>query len=246
MEFACRRQVILTIVLLCVSAAAQVSEASRQVRVLVFDNARISTGLLQRAGFETTRIFHSAGIELVWINCTPGADGSACRSRAQGKELMLRVVPRGKSARDTVYGDAFLAEDGSGKYADVFFDRIASTHHDFGVNESRLLGAIAAHEIGHLLLGLGAHSTTGIMSPVWADEVIQEVERGALVFTPAQAMCMRKRLGQSEVETDDRRLERSGVADVGEQVPPYNAPLAFKLTSHFIGKSCMQTLSACP
>jgi hypothetical protein len=246
MEFAYRRQLILPIVLLCVSAAAQVSEASRQVRVLVFDNARISPGLLEQAGFETTRIFRSAGIELVWISCTAGADGSACRSRGKNKELMLRVVPKGKSAGDTVYGDAFLAEDGSGKYADIFFDRIASTQHDFGVNASRLMGAIAAHEIGHLLLGLGAHSATGIMSPVWANEVIQKVERGALVFTPAQAMLMRKRLGQPEFETDDRPLEGSNVVDVGEQASPYNSPFTFKLTSFFSGTRCVQTLSACP
>ena len=244
MEFAFERPLIL-IVLLCVSAVAQVSEANQQVRVLVFDNARISAGLLERAGFEATRIFHSAGIELLWINCTAGADDSACRSRGKDKELMLRVVPKGNSAGDTVYGDAFLAEDGSGKYADIFFDRIASAHHDFGVNESRLLGAIAAHEIGHLLLGLGAHSTTGIMSPVWANEVIQKVERGSLIFTATQAMCMRKRIEQSAFDTDDRRRERSNDGDVGERVPAY-APFAFKLTSLFTGERCMQTPSPCP
>jgi hypothetical protein len=246
MEFAFRRPLILTIVLLCVSATAQVSKVSQQVRVLVYDNARVSGVVLERAGLETTRIFRSAGIDLLWINCTSTVDASACRSMSKSKELILRVVPKGKSAADSVYGDAFLADDGSGKYADIFFDRIAATYRNYGVNESSLLGAVAAHEIGHLLLGLGAHSTTGIMSPVWANDLIQRLEKGAMLFTPEQAMHMRKRMAKSEFDVDDRRLNRSKAADLGGRVGEYEAPYEFKSATFLSGNRCTQTLSPCP
>lgn len=246
MEFAFRRQLILTIVLLCVSATAQVVEENAQVRVLVYDSARISPILLEQAGLETTRIFRSAGIMLLWVNCTERVDSSACRSMARERELMLRVVPKGQSAGESVFGDAFLAADGNGKYADIFFDRIASAHYNFGVNESRILGAVAAHEIGHLLLGLRAHSRTGIMSAVWTNDLIQKAERGSLLFTHEQAMCIRKRMGQSELDIDDRRLDQSSVAAVGERAQAYDTPFAFKLTRFLTTKSCMPTLSPCP
>lgn len=242
MEFAFRRQLILTIVLLCVSATAQVAEEDAQVRVLVYDSARISASLLEQAGLETTRIFRSAGIELVWISCSERVEGSACQSVARGKELMLRVVPKGKAVGDSVCGDAFLAEDGNGKYADIFFDRIASAHRNFGVNESRILGAVAAHEIGHLLLGLGAHSRAGIMSPVWTNDLIQQEERGALLFTPEQAVRIRKRMGQSAFDIDYRRLDQTAVA----RARAYDTPFAFKPTRFLTTKSCMPTLSPCP
>lgn len=250
MQFAFRRSLILTIVLLCMSATAQVSaqgsNVNQQVRVLVYDNARVSGVVLEHAGLETTRIFRSARIDLLWINCTSTVDASPCRSMNKGKELILRVIPKGKSAADSVYGDAFLAEDGSGKYADIFFDRIAATYRSNGVNESSLLGAVAAHEVGHLLLGLGAHSMTGIMSPVWGNDLVRRLEKGALLFTPAQAMHMRKRIGKSDLDINDRPLARSNVADAGGRVPAYDAPYEFKMTTLLTGNRCTQTLSPCP
>jgi hypothetical protein len=246
MEFKFRPRLIMTIVLLCISAAAQVVEESGQVRILVYDNARSSTSLLERAGVETTRIFRSAGIELVWINCTERVAGSACRTMARGKELMLRVVPKGKSVGDSVFGDAFLAADGSGRYADIFFDRIAATHRNYGVSESRILGAVAAHEIGHLLLGLGAHSTTGIMSPVWANDAIQLAEKGALLFTPEQARYMRKRVGRPELVINNPRLDRANTADAGERVSAQDTPFAFELATFLNSKGCTPTPSPCP
>jgi hypothetical protein len=138
---------------------------------------------------------------------------------------MLRVVPKGRSVGESVFGDAFLGEDGNGKYADIFFERIASAHRNYGVNEARLLGTVAAHEIGHLLLGLRAHSRTGIMSPVWANESVQQAEKGALLFTSAQAMRMRTRLGQTAFGVNDSRLERD--ARVGERETAAAKPFAF-------------------
>jgi hypothetical protein len=210
MGFTFKRQLVGTIVLLCLGGATAVSEADAQVHVLVYDNARVSARVMEKAASEAGRIFRSAGVELLWINCSSRANAADCRSTASSRELVLRIVPRGKSAGESVYGDAFLAEDGTGKYADIFFDRIASAHRDFGVNESRLLGAVAAHEIGHLLLGLKAHSWLGIMAAMWESDSLRKAEMGTLLFTREQAARMRGRMTGHNAATAPSS-ERDGV-----------------------------------
>lgn len=56
-----------------------------------------------------------------------------------------------------MFGVAFLAEDGSGKQSDIFFDRIDKAHRANGTSTSSLLGAVTAYELGHLLPGSHAH-----------------------------------------------------------------------------------------
>ena len=245
MEFKVGRGYLRIIILLSVSASAQVAEESQPVHVLIYDNARISGDLLKRAGAETRRIFRSAGIGLIWNQCTEGGAEAACRSTGQDNVLMLRVVPKGKSARESVYGDAFLAEDGTGRYADIFFDRIASAHQEAGVDESRLLGAVAAHEIGHLLLGLRAHATIGIMSPVWANDLIQKMEWGTLLFTPTEATRMRKRMEQSRAQLN-LRFDRFDIPDVGQRTTVFSTPVEISLTAFLDRVSPLPTRSPRP
>jgi hypothetical protein len=61
--------------------------------------------------------------------------------------------------------------------------------------EPRVLGHVMAHELGHLLLGSNAHAEIGIMRPRWFGQQLRAVERGALFFSPEQALLMRNGLG---------------------------------------------------
>jgi len=63
------------------------------------------------------------------------------------------------------YGVAFLGDDGWGAFCDVSYHRILELHHAGRASEATILGIVVAHELGHLLLGLDAHSATGIMRP---------------------------------------------------------------------------------
>jgi len=188
MEFTRGWRLAVAIVLLCASATAE-GGSQQQVQVLVYDHARIPAGLLEQAGREAVRIFKAAGIELQWANCS-GA-GERCPTQSDRDKLVLNVIPKGKTASESVYGETFLGRDGKGSYADIFFTRIEQVHRESGVTESRVLGAVAAHEIGHLLLGLGAHSWLGIMAPRWSSEQIRQLEMGRLLFTPRQADRMK-------------------------------------------------------
>jgi hypothetical protein len=107
-------------------------------------------------------------------------------------------VPDGKTSSDLVFGLAFLGQDG-GRYCDVFFDRIKQAQGTLGVNLSRLLGTVAAHELGHLLLGSHAHSNAGIMSAMWGMENLRHIDMGDLLFNREQALRMQGRLGEDGV-----------------------------------------------
>jgi hypothetical protein len=59
------------------------------------------------------------------------------------------------------------------------------------VRRGVLLGAMMAHEIGHLLMGVNSHSREGIMSIPWDARKLQQINLGDLGFTPEQAATLK-------------------------------------------------------
>jgi hypothetical protein len=182
-------------VLLGVGVAAAEGIPAR-ITVLVNDSAGVPAEVLKQAEQEAGRIFQPAGVEVSWVNCgeeTVMEDG-LCSEVPGANRFVLHIVPTGKTSTDLVFGVAFLGEDGRGKYCNVFFDRIRDAHRDLGTSASRLLGTVAAHELGHLLLGSHAHSRWGIMEPVWKEEALRQAGMGTLLFTAEQGDLMRFRI----------------------------------------------------
>jgi len=64
-------------------------------------------------------------------------------------------------------------------------------HSEWRASLASLLGCVAAHEIGHLLLGSNSHAPLGIMRAHWQAKEIQQMSMGLLVFSPRQAAQMR-------------------------------------------------------
>lgn len=192
---------IVSVVLLGASVAAQTVGDRPQVRVLVYVGGRVPAKVLQKADTEAIRIFHAAGISLEWVNCSGRSSSGECQVNSDRNQFVLHIIPKGRTSSDSVYGEAFLDEDGKGKYADVFFDRVEGANRDCGIDESELLGAVIAHELGHLLLGLHAHSWVGIMTPVWAKESLRQISLGDLFFTREETAHMKGR-----VERDDATM----------------------------------------
>lgn len=186
-------------VLLC---AAAESARGQDVRVLAYGSGGVPAAMVEKAGLEAVRIFRSAGVALVWVNCSGRGEPKACSNLPERMDLVLHVIPKGKGLADDVYGEAFLAEDGEGKYADIFYGRIESAYRDSGVSIPLLMGAVAAHEIGHLLLGLHAHSWTGIMAPVWRKDSFANLQMGQLLFNRDQAVRMK-----NQRQSNETRLE---------------------------------------
>jgi len=200
-RFLGRRQLVVLLGVLSWSCVAVARDQSTvQVKVVVNDSAGVAGPILNQAENEAGRILREAGIEIGWANC-PGeiVVEEACRVVADSSQLVLHIVPTGKTSTDSVFGLAFLGQNGSGRYCDVFFDRVEELHRNFGIDKARLLGAIAAHELGHLLLGSHAHTRAGIMEQVWEEASMREVNMGHLLFTREQASLMKARAGREDL-----------------------------------------------
>lgn len=180
------------------SAHTQVYQPAR-IKVLVFDSVKLSPSFLRRAETEAGRLFRESGIEVRWINCSKPGETDSCYHVPRADEFMLHIVHDGRTQSDLIFGEAFLGEDGTGKYCDVFFDRIRDTAGDPGLSAVNLLGAVSAHELGHLLLGTRSHSLMGIMEPVWANNSLRRIGMGALRFTHEQSQLMKRRLDSGRV-----------------------------------------------
>ncbi|HKU25743.1 MAG TPA: hypothetical protein VJQ54_09750 [Candidatus Sulfotelmatobacter sp.] len=163
-----------------------------QITVLVQNHAKLPQQFLKSAEGEASRIFRAAGVHVRWVDCSKG---DLCRHVPGAGEFVLNIVPDGKTSSDLIYGIAFLGPEGEGKYADVFFRRIEAACTVNGSNVQRFLGTIAAHELGHLLLGSHAHTYEGLMSSVWTDPVLRRVNMGSLLFTREESMAIKARLG---------------------------------------------------
>lgn len=181
-----------------IAGASNEEPAVVGITVLVSDTARISPSVLKRAELETARIFRAAEIEIAWVNCSEeGANmDDLCRHAPGANEFVLHIVPTGKTSTDLVFGLAFLGQDGSGRYCNVFFDRIEEASRGLGTNVSQLLGTVAAHELGHLVLGSHAHSRWGIMEPAWEEESLRQIGMGTFLFSREQSTLMKTRIGR--------------------------------------------------
>jgi hypothetical protein len=193
MGFSRRWELVLASVLLW-GGVATAHDCGSQITVLVNDSASVEPSVLRKAEREAGRLFEAAGIEIRWVNC---AETDECQRILGPKEFVLHIVHAGNTSSDFVFGEAFLGEDGRGQYSDVFFDRLKQAQGD--VNLALLLGAVSAHELGHLLLGSNSHSRIGIMEPRWKPEGLRNLGMGRLLFTPEQARSMRNRISAGAV-----------------------------------------------
>lgn len=162
-----------------------------EISVMVLNRVKLSQEEIKETEVEAARIFRSAGIHVRWIDCSKG---DACHHVPANGEFVLSIVPDGKTSSDLVYGLAFLGPAGEGKYSDVFFRRVQAAAANSGENVARFLGTVAAHELGHLLLGSNAHTYDGVMSAVWKQQTLRRMDMGSLLFTREQATAMRSRV----------------------------------------------------
>jgi hypothetical protein len=168
-----------------------------QITVFVINRAEVAESLLANASGQAGRILQKAGINSRWVNCpkTPDSFQAAdCAQQLKTGELVVRIVPRGRTVSESIFGVSFLTDD-RGAYADVFFEplrHVCEVNRDLSL--AAMLGSVMAHELGHLLLGSNAHSQDGIMQAHWNAEQLHRLVRGNMRFTPEQATKMRSRL----------------------------------------------------
>ena len=189
------------IVPLCVLAAASGTaradalEGSVTVRVYQTATAGVDPDLKAAALDVAGATLASASAVVSWKHCD--SDVAACDAPPAGRELVIRIVRATWEhyERELPLGDA-LVDSGAGTavLATIYFDRVDRVAKAAGMEAATLLGYAVAHEIGHLLLASSAHSTRGLMRPIWRDEELRNRRAVDWKFTKQDIAAIRNRL----------------------------------------------------
>ena len=208
---------VLSAIVICgIIGSAQESFGQNQpVNVSVFSDVQIPEEILALAEQRTSQIFSSAGVDVVWINCIHGPSTTpdqGCIRTYGPRDLVLRITSHvSRATSDAAFGVAWLAADGSGRYADVFWTRAQELRTNSNADLGRILGSVMAHEIGHLLLGANSHSVSGLMQARWGGGALHRIVTGTLLFSPAQGAYMQARLSSASVAIVTARNGQRGI-----------------------------------
>ena len=119
-------------------------------------------------------VLRSAFVDVRWRQCTGLAPDEACSSRLALLELLL-VVRVDAPCEDSpaTLGKAFVARDAGGVFANVYFNCVEWLAMSTGTDVAVLLGRVAAHELGHLMMHTTAHARRGLMRSNWTPHEVR-------------------------------------------------------------------------
>jgi hypothetical protein len=189
---------LLSLIGLSEMVVARTAQDRPQILVSVINDAGVGVKTVQHAEEMASRIYEQAGVSIVWNNCPARTDlaPAHCIQMVDGHHLVLRIERQPTTLSSDTYGVAFLGADGAGAYCDVFYDRIADLHRRGRGSEAAILGVVAAHELGHLLLGSHSHALAGIMRPQLPEQELSTPEIGLAAFSHQQSQKIAGRLEQ--------------------------------------------------
>lgn len=188
--------VIVAIALVPSTAGAEAA-ASTPIVLQVRDTSGLDRDTLDRAREVVDRTFLAAGARILWRFGSPSsAEGS------DGFRLTLVICSRAVTQTFVMSPAALGAAPGTpakqGRRAYVFYDRIQSYARENRLAVSQVLGHVIAHEIGHLLLPFGSHSSSGLMRGSWTPVDLRPTTRGGMAFTADQAGLIRAQLATAD------------------------------------------------
>ena len=118
-----------------------------------------------------------------------------CQRERQSGEFWVRIVIHKPAAvRPEVLASAEIDDDLGMRSAGVYYPAIVETAARHGIPAGALLGAVFAHEVGHLVLGAKAHSHHGLMSPDWRREQFERLSTTGLSFSEKETRMLREEL----------------------------------------------------
>jgi hypothetical protein len=160
------------------------------VTIRVYDLYGLSPQVRQEALAMASEALDHAGVQAIIVDCSPRPAAAACKTSVAEGELVLRILRHPRDGAH-VLGEAVVG--GANTIATIYAAAIAERSRRHGVPLARVAGRVAAHEIGHLLLGSNAHASHGLMRPSWD---LQQLHRGDWDFTREDAATIRRRLSQ--------------------------------------------------
>jgi hypothetical protein len=205
-----RSQLALGVTVFCAMAvlrgATQSLEARASFTAQVTNYAGVKTKELAEAEQVAAAIFRRAGVRSSWADVR-NAENSAFGDQPEAGPCVIYVHIQSSAVADKsgLSNKVMGMAPGSGpdrQLVYVFYDRVkplaqrqltAAIRGDLVVPaaQGHILGAIIAHEIGHVLLNMPSHSETGIMRGPWDLRDLRDVAYGAMYFTAPQAMIIK-------------------------------------------------------
>lgn len=169
-----------------------------QLVVYVYNDAQASLETLTSAEQHAGRIFSKAGLDITWRNCPCSDETFGSGENTGPSVLVLHVTTHiAATTSDPTFGVAFLDENGVGRYADIFWQKVQQFQQGSQANLAAILGSVMAHEMGHLLLGSNAHAIGGIMQPRWNAPELRRIAMGTFLFLPEQVQRMHARVSRA-------------------------------------------------
>jgi len=190
------------------AARKQAGEAeSPQIPALtvrLYDYSAAPRQVLVEAGRQASRVFAKAGIEVAWADCSVSDGGSPrspiCDQAPSPQVIFVRMLSRAAAQRYRVpkswfgFAQQATGEHEHGVHATLFYDRAEQEQRratGIEISVGQLLGYVIAHEVGHLLLGVGSHAPAGIMRVPWRKKELLQITRGELGFSSVERQTLR-------------------------------------------------------
>jgi len=206
------------------SPPGELPKPARQLILIVYDQARIATGTMRQAQEDVLKIFASAGVELAWIDSQNTSRFyhaiDACEEPFRVHVVVRRRLSASNESRH-VMGTSFGANLPSGASVHVFYDealRLALRHRR---PPGKILGMVIAHELGHILLPMSAHSPNGIMRADWDGDGLMRTGYPNAAFADDQADVIRHKLALNcpPYAVDDSSRAKRAIADALALLP---------------------------
>lgn len=145
---------------------------------------------LESEMLETVKILATADVQLTLQPCEgwrPGDDSNPCARPMIGGEFAVRTyrsdVRKNDPHEHALGYSLFDPETGHGSLVTIDLSAVDWLAEASDANARLLVGRVAAHEIGHLLLGSGDHSRAGLMRSVWSARSLRQARSNDWTFT---------------------------------------------------------------
>jgi len=194
--------VLLAASMACASSATANAAGSAGLVVRIYDTTGTASDIRSAAIATASAIVADAGISVEWRDCTTTSGEARCQRTPGSRDLIVRIIPavapgtifRGSALQLRMAPGEMSLPLGvavinpvtlAGEMATVFHQQVRSVARRSGVNDAELLGRAFAHEVGHLLLRVRAHSPAGLMRGVWSIQELTRNRREDWLFAPA-------------------------------------------------------------
>ncbi len=168
------------------------------LRVFILNHVELPHDVAREAQSVASEIFLAAGVKVLWID---SPRQSTWPRRFWPTVILVSAPPAQARLHEYAMGSVPMNLSKSATIAYVFYARVQDLARQIDITTAVVLGHVMAHEIGHVLLGRGSHSSAEIMRAEWDRQQVEQIGRGWLSFTADQAEAIRARLS-----TLDERL----------------------------------------